>query len=443
MKKGEKILGKGMHGCAIYGKPLTCLNSPKINDNKLIKILIDKDDFLEEINNTLLINFIDKSNTSIKIEDSCIIDISKITDEDDKQKIISCKLNNTDTKDSSKSSEGTNASILDNKLYQIIYNKKDIGIDLKKLILTNKISLEKILAMSLRLYESLFLYSKYEICFMDLKPDNVIYIKNRDKLKFIDYGIISNYNKVLLTQEYLTFDYPFYPPELKLIYSINNKKNFDDFLSTFLQNFIFSDVIDLKNILFKIYPKFEKDLHDIYDYYMSFKQKYPSHNAADFFSNEDKSKIHLYSLSMLLLDLIAIYDSKNFEIKDKDFVTDFIKNVILPSISFNTRKRFSIEDTINSIKLLKSKNSEINKIIHDENLLNNINAIKTKHRKIKEKNAPLQSSIIYNKDLLENIKKCDKTKSYYLLLAKKHNIKNRYKMKKIDLCNLLQQKVKL
>ena len=428
MVKGDKLLGKGVHGCAIYGKPLKCENGYKINDKKLVKIAIKKSDFLDEINNTLLINFIDKTDTSIKIEDACIVDISKLTDDEDIKKISDCKMKIDKGEDDTEKKDRD--VIIDNKLYQIIYSKKDIGIDLGKLILTNKISIEKILAMSLRLYEALYLYSKYEISFMDIKPDNVIYLKDKDKLKFIDYGLISNYNKILFKTEYLIYDYPYYSPELKLIYCINNNKNFQYFLSIFLENFKFREMESLKYTLFKIYPEFERDLEDMYNYYMSFKKKYPSHDAAYFFNNENKSKIHLYSLSILLLELICTHDDKNFKIKDKGFVKNFIKNVILPSISFNINYRISIKDAIYKIKLLKSKNSEINKIINEEKLLDNISLIKNMKKS-------LSSDLIYEKNLLKNIDTCDKTKAYYLLIAKKYNIKNRHKMNKKDLCNIL------
>ena len=432
MIKGDKILGKGVHGCAIYGKPLKCENGYKINDKKLIKLAIKKDDFLDEINNTLLINFIDKNDTSIKIEEACIVDISKLTDEDDIKKISACKLKFTPDKEDKGSSKRDRDLIIDNKLYQIIYNKKDIGIDLNKLILTNKISIEKILAMSLRLYESLYLYSKYEISFMDIKPDNIIYLKNKDKLKFIDYGLISNFKNLLFKTEFLKYDYPYYSPELKLIYCINNNKSFEYFLAIFLENFKFKDVIILSDTLFKIYPTFEKDLEDMYNYYMSIKKKNPSYDAGYFFSDEHKSKIALYSLSILLLEILCKYDNQKFKIKDMAFVKNFIKDIILPSISFNIDDRITIKDTIYRFKLLKSKNSEINKIIKDEKLLDNISLVKNIH-----KSKSLESPLLYEKKLLKNIDNCNKTKPYYLLMAKKYNIKNRHKMNKKDLCNTL------
>jgi hypothetical protein len=418
MKKGGKLLGKGAHGCAIFNKPILCSPKKERTDDKLIKLLVDKDDFLEEINNTLLVNFIDKSKTTIKIEDSCIIDIDKILSEEDKEKILECNFNKED--------------IRDNKLYQIIYNKKDIGVDLSKIIKSNELSIEKILAMSLRLYESLYLYDKYEICFADIKPDNVIYLKKSDKLKFIDYGLMSNYDKILSRKDMLNYDYPYYPPEFKLIDCIMTGKTFADFHNFFLKNFLFKETKEFKENLLKIYPHYQTDLHNMYYYYLDLKDKNPNFNMKDFFSNEDKAKIHLYSLSILLLDLISIYNSNEFKIKDVNFVTDFIKNVLLPSMCFNLQERISTEECIKRIKLLKSKIKEINKIIKSENLLDTISTAKKLNKS--------QTSPDDNENVNTYISRCNKTKSYYLLLAKKYKIKNRYKMTKHELCEALREK---
>jgi serine/threonine protein kinase len=428
MKKGGKLLGKGAHGCAIFDKPILC-SSKQETDDKLIKLLVDKEDFLEEINNTLLVNFIDKGKTTIKIEDSCIIDIEKILSDEDKEKILECNFKKDD--------------IIDNKIYQIIYNKKDIGVDLTKLVELNEVPIEKILAMSLRLYESLFLYDKYEICFADIKPDNVIYLKKSDKLKFIDYGLMSNYNKILTRKDMLNYDYPYYPPEFKLIDCILTDKKFADFHNVFIKNFMFQETKELKENLFKIYPDYQTDLHNMYYYYLDLKDKNSNFNMKEFFTNEDKAKIHLYSLSILLLSVISIYNSKEFVIKDVKFVTDFIKNILLPSISFNLQKRITTEECINRIKSLKSKLKDINKIIKSENLLETINSakkFKSKSPREKLQSQSPTSSEEDREDVVNYISRCNKTKSYYLLLAKKYKIKNRYKMTKHELCEALHDK---
>lgn len=496
MKKGGRVLGKGAHGCAILAKPLNCHN---IKTEKLIKLNVSKEDFVGEINNTLLVNFIDKSTTSIKLEDACITDISTLK-ETDKKHLDECGI--------------TSDMINNNKIYQIIYNKKDIGVDLFKIAEKNILPLEKILALSLRLYESLYLYSKYSICFMDIKPENVIYLEKEDKLKFIDYGIISNYEGVLYDEKGYLFsqhDYPYYPPELKLIRSINKKESYDEFYNKFIRNYMHSDVAILSDRLFVIYENFNNDLIDIYKILENIKQENSSTDIQQYFTDNDKSKIHLFSLSMMLLNIISIYDHNKYTIKDKDFVSNFIKNVILPSISFNYKKRISTEEAIKNIKQLKIKDKKLTKIVKEEKLLENIKEFhkksklstvieeeptiktrtkreqtilpkqevpiiikKTRTRKIEEPLIkktkiktilpPKQEEILpelikktkkgknnsknydvldkyLTEDIKKNIRSCIKTRPYYLILAKNFNIKNRYKMRKERLCNVLQEKI--
>ena len=70
------ILGKGTYGCVIP-KILKCNKNNYALINKgttqISKLLLDKKEFYKEINNTLFVNRYDKGDTSILLDDTCII----------------------------------------------------------------------------------------------------------------------------------------------------------------------------------------------------------------------------------------------------------------------------------------------------------------------------------------------------------------------------------
>lgn len=359
-KKGGDLLGNGSYGCVYKTKPL----NSNIKEEKLIKILFDNKSFINEVMRTLLINKIDNGYVSPILEGIGYIEKNKIEEFDEIKK---CSLYDK-YKDKS------------DLIYQIIFNIQSIGVDLHKILKKENILLDKILVLSIRLYESLELYNKYNIVHNDIKPDNIVYLEKNDKLIFIDFGLMKTYLNIFNDINGLKFDYLYYPPEYKLLYSLYYNETFDDFKKRFLINFQHSGEI-FENLI-KVYPLYENDLKKMYNYYNKRKSKLD--DILDLYTNIDIAKIDIYSLSISLYETI-IYYLYNLPhlIKDKEFIIDFVLKVILPTIKFNNRERLNISETLKILKSLKHSDKELNDILHQQSL----------------------TDLIYKKEVLENPKK--------------------------------------
>ena len=313
-KNGGKVLGKGSYGCVFLGSPIE--NEQK---DKLVKIMLDPDDFYKEIKNMGIIRLLNKENNySIYNESFLITNISKELSKlkkKDLDHIKQCELD-------------TNIIKKKKRIYQIIYSGDNKGEDLHKIVKRRGFSINKIFSLSYTLYLTLREYSIAGIIHKDIKINNIIKLDN--KLYFIDFGLMTTIDN--LFSKYFNYNHKysiFYAPEFTLFYVLNKKLNLQDFINLVLDNF------DKK--FYNIYPEKNmiNDLTDMYNFYNSKLQK--NNNIYSLFTDEDKKKIDLYSLSITLLISYFYYytnSSKN---------NNFINKIILPSICLNNQKRLSID----------------------------------------------------------------------------------------------------
>lgn len=431
-----ELLGEGSYGC-VYKK-----------NNNIIKILFDNEKFIKEVMRTLLINKIDKNITSTRIEDIKSFKLSDIKDKDLLNDLDKCNL-----------IKRKNLNV--KNIYEIIYNIKYFGTDLYEISKTNIITLDKILALSLRLYEALELYNGFKVLHSDIKPDNILYLKENDTIVFIDFGLLKTYDDVLFDNKLLNHTYFYYPPEFKLIISLIKNENIQQFTDNFLLNI--NRRSNYGNILLENYKDYNDDLINLYKrYYENYNNKikvlfdtniealtneYKNELIEGLFNDEDKDKLDLYGLSISIYEIIMLYlyNNKNL-IEDPKFILDYINNIIMPSINFDNNKRASVRETINNFKKLKHKNKDINNILKQMSLKKTIEIYNENdvsfNNKLLNKN--------YNKTVDDNpvdyqhnkIDGCRKNKRVYLLkIAKEKNIKYRHKMNKDILCKNIEKDI--
>lgn len=341
LEDNAKILGKGAYGCVIP-KVIKCNNDNREIIDKgttqVSKLLLNKNDFEKEVKNTLFINKNDKGNTSIIIDDTCILDENNILDILHKNNIESKFLHNC------------GISFGNKKVYQIIYNKR--GISLREVIDKRLLSITNIIKLFYNLYKGILLFNKLNFVHFDIKKDNIIYIENDRKFVFIDFGLSSTYNDFLFKktlQEYGSSPRYYYPPEF-IAFSLWFKKNDDSYENNFrsfkyLYEYELIILSDNNNIIKKIilynhyndYNNYENELKRLFNVYNSSDDPYKV-------LSKTLNKIDIYSLSITLYRTIEKYNKKNSNINN------FYKYILFPALHINPHKRISINKILYNYK---------------------------------------------------------------------------------------------
>ena len=108
---------------------------------------------------------------------------------------------------------------------------------------------------------------------------------------------------------------------------------------------------------YKLFNEFIKRLYSEEDQRNDLNNLYDNYLKSNFiFSNKDKALLDLYSLSMTLL---YIFYNNNSQIKNSNYILEFIKTILKPSIIFNNSKRMTIDEIIKQIKILNMKYQEV------------------------------------------------------------------------------------
>lgn len=316
-----ELLGKGTYGCVYLGNPI----NNNDNTKKLVKLMLDPDDFYKEIKNIGMIKLL--NNTYSIIPDQFLItdipnEINKLSTTDI-DNINICNMKGS------------------KKIYQIVYSEKYKGIDLEIIINKKIISINLIFQYSISLYQSIFEYSIAGIIHNDIKPNNIIYIKKFNNLYFIDFGLVTTFNR-FFTKKYKSYSDKifFSAPEIVLFDILNQNKTINEFILIIINRYK-----SFNSIVFDLYSENDmiKDLTDMYNFY---KKKLNKFSIYEIFTDDDKKKLDLFSLSFNLYFIYFFFDKK--EINKNNNIDKFIKNIIIPSICLNNQKRISIIDVINT-----------------------------------------------------------------------------------------------
>jgi len=212
------VIGEGAYGC-VHKPSLTCSNKNISYKNKISKIMLSKE-AAKELQEYTIISTVDKNNEYyLGLPIKCKVKTNyKSIKAVNKCKNIKRKyLKNKTTKHG-----------LD-KMALIVMN--DGGFDLKLLskkyekMQNNKEGIRKIKKFWLethRLFRGVFTLQKHGIAHHDLKPQNIVYNINTNRINFIDFGHMRNINREMakcIKSDNWIYDYAFwnYPFEIQFL----------------------------------------------------------------------------------------------------------------------------------------------------------------------------------------------------------------------------------
>jgi len=239
---------------------------------------------------------------------------------------------------------------------QLIYQNG--GMDLHQLVVNFKLLddhffIDDLIQLFVPLLKGLEDLNDQKLTHCDIKPPNMLYNFELNKLYIIDFGLLTAYNEIgTIEKDYLLeYSYPYFPPEFKIYsklilhksninildilynYSLYDIKSYIHFMSQFI------DIPTEINLLIAKSSQ-NKDL---------FKEK---------FNKEYVSKIDVYSLGMTFIEIIYNISKKHSiksKIKNFNYFMDFIKTVIIPMIHIDPDKRCNAKEASNKLKILLKK----------------------------------------------------------------------------------------
>jgi serine/threonine protein kinase len=180
-----KVIGEGAYGC-VHKPSLTCKNKPKLSyNNKVSKVLTKK---------------------AAKIE---IKEYKNLKDADKKNdyyvgKPLSCEIENNPVNIESieKCKIGTN--VINDLQHHKLIIMGDGGINVEEYVkkikkwspsMLSRNDTELFLLESLRLFSGLIKFKENDLVHHDLKPQNIVYNEEENRLNFIDFGLMVSKTK--------------------------------------------------------------------------------------------------------------------------------------------------------------------------------------------------------------------------------------------------------
>jgi serine/threonine protein kinase len=177
---------------------------------------------------------------------------------------------------------------------------------------------------------------------LDIKPANILYNQNDNKLYLIDFGLISSLKHIKSEEGILSHNYLYYPPEFKILaYKKQNVKMTPEKIKrSILRNI-------LNEFFVKKFSKYGYNLNDAVKFFLQ-----------DDLSNFDKwaTTIDSYGLGMTFIELYYIlYLRRSNRYRNRAFVKEALKTVIIPMISLNPEKRINAKQAYNTLTKLIQK----------------------------------------------------------------------------------------
>jgi len=309
------FVASGTYGC-VFSPALQCANKKEEEKKKkqkdtVSKVFRNQVSFEAEKKLESIIEIIDPKRTFTRpVYDNCAIVVNKKNASQHYEKCEHIHM------------EGQNP-----KYSQLVY--KDGGNDLSN-ILSHKmteIQFKKLIKTIEPLILGIKKIHKHGYVHLDIKPGNILHDFKKSYL--IDFGLMTLTTKTYQKTHYLSYDYPYYPPEFKAAIGQSKGQSYEEFVSKFLLNFKYSSHVT--HSAFEEYLNYtileqKKDLQALY-------------KASNIETYTDK--IDIYSLGVVLMSIYVYGYNLNFKIIPTEF-TKIIKGMVC----FNPKKRLSIEDAL-------------------------------------------------------------------------------------------------
>ena len=364
MSKEAEVVGEGSFGCVI--KPsLPCSNKNISYKNKISKVMLSKE-AVKELKEYAMISKIDKQNnfylgiptlchvkntkSSVKAIDKC----NQLKKKYLQKKTVKDNINNFDLL--VMDDGGINLKMLSTMIENMPYTSEN----------TKKV--KKIWIEMHRLFRGLTVFQKHNILHHDIKPQNIVFNMDENRVNFIDFGHMRNIKtetQKCLESDNWIYDYAFwnYPLEIQFL----NKKDYSDFASKSNneKNQFFTKLLDdLHNdsetkfvdafrifIDYIVHKKSDSEEKDIIDKYLFAYQKMIidqiKPDKYNDFLNKSLKTIDVYGLGMSLYYLLNC--SRKF--LDKVVIESFedcFFNMTTPNVS----QRFTIEQAIDPFETI-------------------------------------------------------------------------------------------
>ena len=219
----SEIIGEGTYGC-VHKPSLKCTRKKQKYDNKVSKLMLHKD-ANEELEENILISKIDKNKDfSLGKPEKC----KPAKTKKNLASINNCEdFDKNDVKDYSlliMTDGGTNLKQFAKKMHELQKSSE------------NQKKMEMFWIEALRLFYGLLKFNESDIIHYDIKPQNIVYNSETNRLNFIDFGFMTTKDNVeskIKKSDYrLAIWYWYYPFENMLL----NYNEFVDFVNKSLEN---------------------------------------------------------------------------------------------------------------------------------------------------------------------------------------------------------------
>jgi|UniRef100_A0A6C0DYA9 serine/threonine protein kinase len=223
MEESVEVIGEGSFGC-VHKPSLKCQDKKMSYKNKVSKLLLSKD-AKKELREYAIISSVDKNRDFyLGAPTTCKLNATK----DALRAINKCKnLTRKHFKNNVTKAKLKNMSILVMNYGGV--NLKSFAVSLEKLGRnpSNMNGVNAFWVESHRLFRGILTFQKYGILHHDIKPQNIVYSKVKNRMNYIDFGHMRNMQKeIQLTRESgnWIYNYAFwnYPLEIQFL----NRKDY-------------------------------------------------------------------------------------------------------------------------------------------------------------------------------------------------------------------------
>lgn len=340
-------LGEGSFGCVIRG-PFVMSSNPynrkfyREHEGDVTKLMLDKREFRNEIENTLIANKLDKGTSSILIHGYNILDRHDLRtilkkNRNVLRKIKDCEIIIKNIEDA-------------DEIYQIIYSK--VGINLEILYqYFSHFDVRKLLLLCMNLVQGIDIYRRHSFAHIDVKPNNIIYLPQYDKMVFIDYGLAGNYNRIDIDM-FENLKYIYTPPEIIAYHIIKYKSSntdnaFKRFKREYENSLAFTFHFFKELLIYYAYDNskeiYEKELYNLF-ITMYYKDEY----ELEEYVKSCYKYIDAHKLCFTIMELLEVYKYRKAYPK---IVDKFYYNVLIKVAYIDPKRRHTTQALLRNYKV--------------------------------------------------------------------------------------------
>ena len=392
-KKGGKYIFEGSYGCT-FNPALPCTKTGQRKG--LGKLFNNIPDFKQEQKLQTFIKKIDPEfEATVPYYGSCRVDIDKTRKSDEVNK---CNIAN-DYSVSKKSLNQLMFKFGGDDLDKIMNGMKKSNSEIKTYNKYKDLHFDTIISLVLPLVKCIVKISKYGYVHSDIKPPNVLYNKQSNKLYLIDFGLLQKQRYITQSGSTLSFKYLYYPPEFIIMTNLRaGIRDPERLYNDVLENFEFYEYDTY--IKFLDFADYEKRVKEFIKYVLIV----PLETIEKELLKSYIKKLDVYSLGMSLTEMIYVTNIDNtFKVKNEELYKSFVNNVLIHMINPDPRYRFTPDEAyiclncLYRMQKIKVKEGDIVDFINIQNLKQLVRSLKLPASNDKDE---LYTTIVKNADLL-------------------------------------------